>query len=280
MGIKLILMQMKTKNFKMILLLLVFGVPSFVNSQVVYSKKFKPPQVNIELLFSYSQPLPNMYGTISDFFAFKNYGVKNGLPGAQINVKLSADKKGRILPYLSLAYALFYGRDNGTAFIDSNIINSGYPLPGSTLYNTVSGSSKIYIHNFSAGLGFSYAFTNKTRWTPHLDAEADLNILFGTYRQTPYNAAEVSFTIKNAVRFGFGVGAGIQVRLSKAFGLALTTKYKFANILGKSSETLHEQNKMTLLDKANTGINSYLSKDRQIQYIEMMLGVSFYIGRK
>jgi hypothetical protein len=262
------------------LLLLFFCVPSFVSSQVVYSKKFKPPQVNIELLFSYSQPLPNMYGTISDFFTFKNYGVKNGLPGAQINVKLSADKKGRILPYLSLGYSPFYGKDNGTAYIDSNIINSGYPLPGSTLYNSVTGSSKMYLHIFNAGLGFSYAFTNKSRWTPHLDAELDMNMIFGTYRQTPYNGNETSFTIKNTIRFGFGAGAGIQVRLSKAFGLALTTKYKFANVLGKSSERLYEQNKMNLLDKANTGINTYLSKDRQIQYIEMMLGVSFYIGKK
>jgi len=272
---------MKTKNFSsVILLIVIFCIPSFVNSQVVYSTKFKPPQVNIEVLFSYAQPFPNMYGTVSDFFAFKNYGVKNGLPGAQVNVKLTADKKGRILPYLSLGYNLFYGKDNGTAFIDSNIINSGYPLPGSTQYNTVSGSSKIYLHNFNAGLGFSYAFTNKSRWTPHLDAELDLNMLFGTYRQTPYNTGETSFTIKNAARFGFGVGAGIKVRITKAFGLAFTTKYKFANVLGKNSERIFEQNKMTLLDKANTGINGNLSKDRHIQYIEVLLGVSFYIGRK
>lgn len=272
---------MKTNYIKAIVIVLIFCLPSLVSSQVKYSTaKFKPPQVNIELLFSYQQPLPNMYGDLSGFFNFTNYGVKTGMIGSQLNVKLSADKKGKLRPYVSLGYNLFYGKNNSTAFIDSNIINSGYPLTGSTLYRTIPGSSKIYLHIFNAGLGFEYAFMNKTRWTPHIDAELDINMIFGTYKQTPYNSGEASFTIKNAIRFGFGAGGGVQVRISKAFGLSFTTKYKFANILGKQSERIYEQNKMELLDKANTGINGNLSKDRHIQYIEIMLGASFYIGKK
>jgi opacity protein-like surface antigen len=221
-----------------------------------------------------------MFGNMPGFFNFSSYGVKTGIIGSQINVKLSADKKGRIRPYLSLGYALFYGKDNSTAYIDSNILNIGYPLTGSRLYNTIPGSSKLYMHIFNAGAGFEYAFMNKTRWTPHLEAEADLNMIFGTYRQTPYNAGETSFTIKNAIRFGFGAGGGVQLRLTKAFGLSFTAKYKFANLLGKQSERTTEQNKMELLDKADTSINGNLGKNRHIQYIEVMLGASFYIGKK
>jgi len=106
------------------------------------------------------------------------------------------------------------------------------------------------MNNFNVGVGFEYAFVNKTRWTPHLETELDMNILFGTYRQyINSDPREVSFTIKGAIRFGFASGGGFLVRLSKAFGLGVIAKYKFVNVLGKSSERTYDENKMPLLDK-------------------------------
>jgi len=66
-------------------LLLAFCLMDISYSQVKftsYTGKFRPPIVNMELLFSYSQPLPNMYGNIKDFFSFENYAVKTELIGA------------------------------------------------------------------------------------------------------------------------------------------------------------------------------------------------------
>jgi hypothetical protein len=275
---------LKFRSIFIVFFLLLFILPCFVYSQVktYSSKKFKQQAVTIEVLFSYSQPLPTMFGEVADLFSFKNYGVKYGL-GAQTNIKLSTNKKGTIRPYVSLGYALFIGKNNGTAYIDSNV-TAMFPLPGSLQYNSTSGNSKIFLHNFNAGVGFEYAFVNKTRWTPHLGAELDMNILFGTYRQTPNNSfgpsGQVSFTIKPAVRFGFGMGAGIHLRVHQRVGFVFATKYKFANVLGKASDRTTEQNKMNLLDKAATDINSNLNKDRQIDYFEFMLGVAFYIGRR
>lgn len=178
------------------------------------------------------------------------------------------------------------GKDNSTAYIDSNVIQNGYPLPGSTQFTPTSGTSKMLFHHFLVGAGFEYDFVNKTKWTPYLGADLDLNVLFGTYKQTTNKSIniippeEVAYTIKSAVRFGFGVGGGINFRISRAFGFAFSTKYKFANLLGKSSASLNETNKMNLLDKSAPDINQLLSKSRNIDYFEFMLGVAFFIGRK
>jgi hypothetical protein len=222
---------------------------------------------------------------MAHFFQFTGYGVKYGF-GSQVNVKLSADKKGTLKPYLSLGYSLFMGKDNSTAYIDSNVIETGYPLPGSNQFNPTPGSSKMLFHDFLVGAGFEYDFVNKTKWTPYLGADLDFNVLFGTYKQTPNQTkgivppGEVPFTIKSAARFGFGVGGGINFRISPAFGFAFSTKYKFANLLGKSSARLVDLNKMNLLDKSAPDINSLLSKNRNIDYFEFMLGVAFFIGKK
>lgn len=247
-------------------------------SQIYYgTKKFKPAALTIEHLLIYEQPLPNLYSKISDFFSFKGYGVKYGF-GTQINLKLATNKKGTIRPYLSLGYSLFLGNDNGTAYIDSNVINNGFPL--NKTYSGVPGYSKMYLHNITTGIGIEYAFLNKTRWIPFLDIEIDFNILMGTYRQTPNGLSTVSFTIKPAVRFGAALGGGLQVRITKVFGLVFSTKFKYANLIGKSSEFVTEQNKMKILDKSATNLNSSLSKDRHIMYIDLMLGVAYYIGKK
>jgi hypothetical protein len=281
---------MKLKNTKFhfftFVIIALFLITSSADSQIkTTSTKFRQSAVTVEFLLNYSQPLPSMYGNIGDFFTFKNYGVKTGF-GAQINVKLAANKKGTIRPYVTFQYSLFLGKDNGTAYIDSNVINTAYPLTGNRFYNTVPGNSNMYIHIFSTGLGFGYDFVNKTRWTPFLGFETNLNIIFGTYRQTPSvsvggsSASEVSFTIKQAARFGIAFASGISFRFHKYVGFSFLAKYKFANLLGNASNRIQEQNKMELLDKADPSIHSYLTKSRIMQYLEFGLGMSFYIGKK
>ncbi|MGH2574135.1 MAG: hypothetical protein ACRDFC_00380 [Ignavibacteria bacterium] len=269
--------------------LVFFLSPDFSNAQIIKSKrKFRPALITFEFLATYNQPLPNLYGDVAEFFTFRNYGVQFGY-GAQLNIKLSANKKGTNRPYLSLGYANFIGRDNNRAYIDSNIIAYGYPLPGSQQYSSTDGKSKIFLHNFNAGVGFEYAFMNKTRWTAFLGAEVDLNVIFGTYRQDPGTvrgnnpAGEVSFTIKQAARFGFAVGGGVQLRIHKNVGFIFSTKYKLTNVLGKDSkrtEASFDLNKMNLLDKSASDLNTMLNKDRNINYFEFGLGIAFFAGRR
>lgn len=273
------------KNITKILivfLISVFLFPAFSQAQIkTYStKKFKPPIVSVELLFNYGQPIAHLYSDMTRFFSFDGYGVKYGF-GSEINVKINADKKGRITPYATIGYNLFLGNADN-AYIDSNILNI-YPLKGTRYYGPIAGTSKMFIHDFDFGLGFSYTFVNKTRWTPFLGADLDMHLLFGTFRQTPSvgpNTSEISYTMKQAVRFGFGIGGGVSLRVSQPVGFVFETKYKFANLLAKDSKVSTELNKFYLLDKKDTDINENLVKDRQIDYLQFSLGIAFYIGKK
>jgi len=241
-----------------VFLLSLFLLPVVSEAQIkkYSSRKFRPPAVSVELLFNYSQPISHLFSDMDRFFSFDGYGVKTGF-GSEINVKIHADKKGRITPYATLGYNLFLGSSD-KAYIDSNIMNK-YPLEGSRLYGAIAGTSKMFIHDFSFGLGFSYTFVNKTRWTPFLGADLDMHVLFGTFRQTPSvgpNTSEVSYTLKEALRFGFGIGGGVSLRVSKPIGFVFETKYKFANLLGKDAKISNELNKFYLLDKKDTDLKS------------------------
>lgn len=263
-----------------------FLFPAYSNSQIktYRTKKYRPSQVTVEVLFNYAQPIPHLYSDMASFFSFDGYGVKYGF-GSEINVRLTTNKKGTIMPYATFGYNLFMGNDGSTAYLDSNVLRT-FPLPGNGTYSTVSGSSKMLLHDFNFGLGFSYAFANKTRWTPFLGADLDMNILFGTYRQTPDRVVgggplgEYSYTVNQAVRFGFGLGGGVHLRVSKYIGFLFETKYKLTNLLGKDSKVSTELNKMYLNDLKDTDLNSKLEKSRQIDYLQFSLGIAFYIGRK
>lgn len=276
-------MKNKITKSVFVFLILSFLLPLTSEAQIkkYTSRKFKPPQVTVELLFNYSQPIAHLYGDIKRFFSYESYGVKYGF-GSEINVKVSANKKGTLNPYATLGYDLFMGKDDGNAYIDNNIMVR-YPLKGDSIYTGIPGTSKMIMHNFHFGLGFSYSFVNKTRWTPFLGADLDMNIIFGTFRQTPAvgpNQSEVSYTIKEALRVGFGIGGGIHLRVSKPVGFVFATKYRFANLLAKQSKYLEEVNKLYLLDKKAADLNIHLQDDRQIDYFTFSLGIAFYIGRR
>jgi hypothetical protein len=273
-------MNMNKYKFHLLVVsyLLLFVGSSISEAQIVKSTgKYKTPGVTIEFIGNVNIPFAHLYGKISDFFAYKNYGVNFGF-GAQTNVKIHADKKGKMRPYFTFGYALFTGTDNSTAYIGPNITTS-YP-PVDSQFSTKPGKSKMFIHDFSGGAGFEYAFVNKTRWTPFLGADLALHVLFGTYRQTPSGESQVSFTIKQATRAGFSLGGGVQGRLGKIGGLVFTMRYAFSNVLGKSSRRTNEENKMELLDKAATDLNPALDRSRHIDYLQFGIGGVFFIGRR
>ncbi len=254
------------------------------NSQVTYtSSKLKPAAFIIEWDFSFNQPLPNAYGDLGDMFTFKNYGLKFGV-GSHINMKLSTDKKGRIRPYVSLGYDLLMNNNGNQAYIGANTTNA-YPFTGDSTGSPVPGTSKIWMHVFNAALGFEYAFTNKTKWTPYLNLDLGLNMIFGTYKQTPNSVpvntvpGEIAFTIKQAARFGGSIGAGVDGRVTRFFGVAAGFRYRLAN-LTKSSSLSTDLNKFELNDAADASLNNNLTSGRTIGYLTFYLGAAFYIGKK
>ncbi|MCC6865115.1 MAG: hypothetical protein IT280_03040 [Ignavibacteria bacterium] len=272
---------MKITKFTVLFLIVcfLFGT-STVESQVKTktSSLKRPPGFLIEFNLSYSQPLPNMMGDIGEQFNFKNYGVNKGF-GSQLYFKLVTDKKGKMRPFLTIGYDLFLNSNKTTAYIPNNITTH---WPNDTaVTGTVAGTSKMYLHDFSFGAGFEYAFVNKTTWTPYANFDFTMNMLFGTYKQTPNSTGlEVAYTYKNATRLGIGVGFGVNGRFTKSFGISIGAKWRMPNLLLKDSKLSQEVNKFYLNDKEDTSLSKNLTKDRNLMYLQFYVGAAFYLGKK
>ncbi len=282
---------MKLQKFTIFFLLL-FSLLVINNSiaQVkTTSSSWKAPTFSVDIAGSFNLPIQDSRGNIGDFFTFQNYGTKTGW-GAQFNMKFGLGPYGQYRPYITLGYSQLQNSDNTTAYIDTNDIKYGYPLKGNSVYSSTPGTSTMIIRNPFIGAGFEMAWTNadrqKRRFIPFVGVEFLVNVITGIYRQTPTVAAnpsfsqlEVPFTIKSDVRMGLGASLGANYRFNKAIGIVFGAKYKLANLIGKKSEFLLEENKMNLLDKAATDLNSNLSKSRNMGVIEFYLGATIFVGK-
>ena len=90
---------------------------------------------------------------------------------------------------------------------------------------------------------------------------------------------ETPYIIKADVRMGIGIGTGMEIRFTPGFGMVFGFKYKLANLIGKGSVILREENKMNLLDKSAADLNSHLTQSRNISFLEFYLGGSFFVGK-
>lgn len=282
---------MRLAKFTVLFLLLSFVVVNTANAQVkTKSKNWKSPTFTIDIAPNFTLPLQEAKGNnIGEFFSFKNYGTKIGW-GASFNLKFGLGPQGQYRPYVSLGFTQMQAKDNNTAYIGNNLIEGGYPYRNDSIPTPSSGTSEMFLRIPFFGAGFEYAFTNvdkkKRMWYPHIGVEFLMSVITGTYRQNSPNApvsntpgAETGFTIKSDVRLGFGAGVGATIRFGKSAGITFGAKYKLYNLIGKKSDFLNEQNKMNLLDKAATDLNSNLSKDRNIGAMEFYLGATIFLGK-
>lgn len=275
------------------LLLVSFVFVTTTDSQVkTKSKNWKSPTFTIDIAPYFALPLQEAKGSsIGEFFQYKNYGTKIGF-GTAFNLKFGLGDQGQYRPYITLGYTQLQGKDDANIYIDSNIIQSVYPLSGNRLTydpnNPKSGQSELFIRIPYFGAGFEYAITNvdkkKRMWYPFFGVEFLASLITGVYRQTSANVPiqpniETAYTIKSDLRMGFGVGLGASVRLGKYAGITAGAKYKLANLIGKKSDELVETNKMNVLDKAAVDLNSNLSKDRNIGIMEFYLAATIYLGK-
>jgi hypothetical protein len=281
---------MKFTKVTIVLLVLSFFAVNTLNSQVkTKSKNWKSPTFTIDIVGNYSIPLQEAKGeNIGEFFKFMNYGTKYGW-GASFNFKFGLGPQGQYRPYVSLGYTQLQSSDDQNAYINTNWINNGYPLKNNEVFGTpVAGQSEMFLRIPHIGAGFEYAITNvdkkKRMWYPFFGVEFLMSVITGVYRQTSNNVpiqagVETAFNIKTDVRMGIGAGLGATIRLGKSAGITFGSKYKLANLIGKTSDFLQEENKMNLLDKAATELNSNLSKDRNIGFIELYLGATIFLGK-
>lgn len=245
--------------------------------------KFKAPRFILELSGSYTEPAGSSKGNMEDFFKFKNYGTTYGL-GFHLNIKYGINKKGSLYPYINLGFTQLQNDDHEKAYIDSNLISGGYPLPGNEQYKSTSGQSLIILRSFYAGAGLQYVFTPKSKFITFAGAEINYCNIWGYYVQTPNLVAgsnpkgQTTFNINSTARVGIGIITGADYRISEYLGFVLGAKYKIDNLFGKKSERSTEKNTLNLLDEASENLNSNLNENRNIEYFEIYLGFVVFAG--
>jgi hypothetical protein len=278
------------KILRLFVVFLLFVFCTSADSQIKKSTKWKSPTFTIDIAPTYSIPMHEARGdNIGEFFSFKNYGTKIGW-GAAFNFKFGVGPYGQYRPFATLGYTQMQASDDNTAYIGDNIIKGGYPYAADSIPTPAAGSSEIFLRIPYLAAGFEYAFTNidrkKRMWYPHIGVEMLLSVITGTYRQISPNApaanapgVETGYSIKTDVRVGIGAGLGATVRFGKNMGITFGGKYKLFNLIGKKSDFLNEENKMNLLDKSATDLNSNLSEDRNIGALEFYVGATIFLGK-
>ncbi len=242
-----------------------------------------------ELAGHFNVPVFDARGELQDFFTFKNYGLVHGI-GFHFNAKYSANKQGTLYPFITAGFCQLQNSDDSKAYLDSNAIRYGYPLPGNLTYgNPVNGNSILALRIIDLGIGVQYYFSTKHTLLPYAGIEFDYNFIWGFYEQTltvvSGNApgGKTDFNINNTTRLGVGIDLGLDYRVTKHLGFNFGTKFKIANLLGKNSgktnpstDTPGDLNKMNLLDKAAPELNSNLSSSRNLTYFEFYIGFSVF----
>ncbi len=122
---------------------------------------------------------------------------------------------------------------------------------------------------------------------PFVGIEADYNFLWGFYEQEPRlvdgpeGIHKSTFPINSTTRIGIGIDVGTDFRIAQNLGFVFGAKYSIANLFGKkSAATLAGDNSMNLLDQAATGLNTNLSSDRNISYLQFYIGFSVFLGKR
>lgn len=240
---------------KILVLLLV----SFITAGALYSQ----PKFTISLTGGYGLPLPQLRGDVPDSVdRAETYLMKTGF-NLGLTGKYAVDKKSNIMITLGGSYNKFSVDDNYTHTNDINI------------------HSNISI--ISASLGAEYSFTPKDKTRPFVGIDLTGNFFSGETTETVTapdttqsdhsDLGATTTKLKSASRFGFALGGGVDVSLSKSVGAVFGVKYNFANLIGKEFLTTSAAGEYNLNDKENGTI-----KSKNIMYLQVYLGVSLYLG--
>jgi len=236
---------------KKLVALLVTAAVFFTLNSITFSQ----PQVTVHVTGGYDVPLPDFKG---DYPADLTkdpvpYFMKNGF-NAGADVKYFLGKKKRNVGItLSLGYHGFSSGD---------------------LTDTL-GTGKSKINIFAAGLGIEYAFLPKGKANPFIGAEFTGNFFSGNSKFTPTSGTETSIDLKSASRFGVQFNGGVDIAFNKNIGGVIGVRYNLANLINKEYDSASTSTTEFPLNDKETSV----SKARNISYISLYAGISFYFNR-
>lgn len=272
------------KNFTFLLsyaILISFFAAGSVNSQTTpVSNK---PFFTIDVSGGANIPLLDLKGNGPlEFYNFQNYGVDIG-PSAAINVKMAVltRKMLQLRLYAIIGYAHF--SNPGTGGIDIPAFQpNGWPIYNKTYSYLGSGTSSIRINQPYGGLGFEYAqYTDRDgKSSFNFGLDVVMSFITGRAYQTTVLGVEEFNTLHANPRLGFGFNLFWNYRFSNAVGMNVGSRFQFSNLIGKSSSLTDESGYMFLNDEANTSLNINMQNNRNIAFVGLFGGISFYFGKK
>lgn len=246
---------MKKLTSLILLLIVLFAV----------NNSYAQPKFIIHVTGGYDLPMSTFKGTFpDDFNALKDpmpYFMKTGFHfGA--DGKYYIGKKANLGITLGLNYFLFNSGDLAyTATVE-----------GQTLNWTQKGT----INFFQAALGAEWGFLPKKKANPFIGVEFTGNFFSGKVTSTLAGATDQ--TLNSASRFGVKFGAGVDWHLSKNVGVVIGAKYDLTNLIGKDTTfSGAAANTIYLDDKAYTDAAGTSHSARNIGFLQMYAGVSFYL---
>jgi len=214
--------------------------------------------------FGYTIPTGDMAGKTTDFYSGDKYGLSNGF---------NLHAKARIGV---LSFNVFGEADYST------FSNTGESELGQ---GKIEISQKIV--SLKAGPEFSLGLP-LIPITPYANIFLSINTIGGEVKfQGVSNVPSGSYDVKSAIRYGFGVGAGIMFDISTNLSLDFNLQYNNNNAFGKEFDlrniSSHERldNYTSLNDDKdplfNTSNNRIISDSRTLSSVEIKASILFGI---
>ncbi|HMQ67357.1 MAG TPA: opacity family porin [Ignavibacteria bacterium] len=212
----------------------------------------------------YSQPVGNFRNSIgindtasADWPYLMRTGYNLDLTG-----KLTMNKEATIKLVFNLGY-------NG--FKNWGDLNTAVPVEkdggGATETQTVQFLPDVSIIVLS--LGGQYDFNPKTSVNPFVGLDFTANFFGGNFGSNPSSNFPKN-NLKSETRFGLQLGGGVDFNCNDYIGVICGMKYNFANLIGKGDYQSDATSTQIVLNDDAGG--------RNISYLQIYAGVSFYIG--
>lgn len=238
---------------KLVALLIILAACLSLNNSTTFSQ----PQIKVHVTGGYNLPLPDLKGDLNTAADSNTYMMKQGF-GFGADAKYYLGKKRNVGITLGLGYQMF-----------SNSSDS------STATGLTNVKGKLNAFNF--GLGVEYNFMPKGKTQPFLGAEFTGHFFSGDAEGTILGTTSKR-TLKSASRFGVAIGGGLDFKLGKSVGAIVGVKYHLANLLGKAYDSTGLATTEFALDDKEHTMNGATVSAKNISYIQMYAGVSFFFN--
>ncbi len=248
------------KNFNLINYKIMKKIILIISVLFVVANIYSQPQMKVHVYGGYNVPLGNLGGnskyntaTLPDVYLYMKSGFNAGA-----DIKYFPGKKRNIGLLLIAAYNGYSTGDlTGNAFTDG----------------------KRTLNDIRIGIGAEYDFMPLKKVNPFFGIDLTGNFLSGKF--TPSATNSVEQTMNSASRFGFAIGAGLDIAVGKSWGFVIGAKYDMINLIGKKaydSTAIPAANTFDLYDKSFT-VGTTTVNELNMMDIQFYGGVAFFFGQ-